>query len=242
MHETVIDPALRARFMAMKGGREFSFSTIDPSRCAHLVIDMQNGFLEPGAMLEVPVARAIVPNVNALGRAVRDSGGVNVFFRFTTSTTSGWPVYFEQFQSTDFGKAEVADFQPGSHGQALYPELEIAPADVVLDKTRFSAFTPGASAALELLRARGIDTVFVSGTLSDCCCESTARDAQQLGFRVIFLSDANAALSDADHNRAVASLACYFADIRSTEEVIGLIRAAAAGPSDARSTAEPVAV
>lgn len=229
MHKTVIDPALRARFMAMKGGREFAFTTIETSRCAHLVIDMQNGFLEPGAMLEVPVARAIVPNVNALSRALRDSGGLNVFFRFTTSTTDAWSVYFEQFQSTEFGKAEVADFQSGAHGQELFPALEVEPADLVLDKTRFSAFTPGSSDALELLRARGIDTVFISGTLSDCCCEATARDAQQLGFRVIYLSDANAALSDAEHNSAVTSLACYFADIRSTEEALGLIRAAATG-------------
>ena len=228
MHKTIIDPALKARFMAMKGGREFAFTAIDPARSAHLVIDMQNGFMEEGALLEVPVARAVVPNINALSQAMREAGGLNVFFRFVTSTTADWSVYFEQFQSTEFGRSEVMTFQPGSHGHALYPTIEFRPEDIALDKTRFSPFTPGSSDALELLRGRGIDTVFISGTLTDCCCEAAARDAQQLGFRVIFLSDANAALSDAEHNAAINSLGSYFADIRTTEEAVGLITEGAA--------------
>lgn len=228
MHSTMIDPTLKARFMAFKGGREFAFSSLDPRRCAHLVIDMQNGFVEAGAMLEVPKARGVIANINALSQAIREAGGLNVFFRFTTSTASEWSVYFEQFQCAELGKAEVANFQPGSHWQALYPELECTAGDLVIDKTRFSAFTPGSSNALDLLRAHGIDTVIISGTLTDCCCEATARDAQQLGFRVIFLSDANAALTDAEHNAAVNALAAWFADIRSTQETIGLIRTAAA--------------
>lgn len=235
MHETVIDPKLKARFMALKGGREFAFTSIDPSRCAHLVIDMQNGFVEPGALLEVPAARGVVDNINALSHTLRAHGGINIFFRFTTERTSDWSVYFEQFQCPEFGRAEVAMFQPGAHCQALYPALDVQPEDLVIDKTRFSAFTLGSSNALDELRGRGIETVFISGTLSDCCCEATARDAHQLGFRVIFLSDANAALSDAEHNAAVNSLAAWFADIRSTQDAVGLIRATEA----VRPPAEP---
>lgn len=242
MHKTVIDPGLKARFIALKGGREFAFTSIDPARCAHLVIDMQNGFVEPGALLEVPAARDIVDNINVVSRALRARGGVNVFFRFTACQTSDWSVYFEQFQCPDFGRAEVALFQPGSHGQALYPALDVRPEDLVIDKTRFSAFTPGSSDALEVLRGRGIDTVLISGTLSDCCCEATARDAQQLGFRVIFLSDANAALSDAEHNAAVNSLAAWFADIRNTEEAVGLIRGADVARPQAELLAEAQAM
>ena len=40
------------------------FEHIDPKRTAHLVVDLQNVFMEPGAPVEVPVARDIVPNVN----------------------------------------------------------------------------------------------------------------------------------------------------------------------------------
>ncbi len=235
MHNTVIDPVVKARYMAVKGGREFAFASIDPWRTAHLVVDMQNGFVEAGALLEVPAARNIIGNINAVSQSLRARGGVNLFFRFTTSKASDWAVYFEQFLNTELGAAEVADFQPGTHGHALSPLLDFQPGDLVIDKYRFSAFTPGSSNALEVLKARGIDTVFISGTLTDCCCEATARDAQQLGFRVIFLSDANAALTDAEHNAAINALAAWYADIRTTEQVVALL-GAAVGQS------EPVAV
>ncbi|MFK4156234.1 cysteine hydrolase family protein [Streptomyces fungicidicus] len=223
MHTTVIDPVIRARYRALKGGREHAFTTVDPARTAHLVVDMQNGFMEEGMPLEVPMARRIVPRINAVSRAVRSRGGTNVYFRFTTRSTGDWPVYFEQFQAPAFGTGEVATFQPGSHGHALHGGLEVTDRDVVMDKTRFSPFTPSSSDALRLLTERDIDTVLVSGTLTDCCCEATARDAQQLGFRVILVSDANAAMSDAEHNAAVNTLAAYFADIRTTEEAVALL-------------------
>lgn len=223
MHTTVIDPAIRARYRALKGGQEYAFNTVDPKSTAHLVVDMQNGFMEEGMALEVPEARSIVPNINTVSRAVRARGGTNVYFRFTTRTTGDWPVYFEQFQAAEFGGGEVVTFQPGSHGHALHGGLDVTDEDIVMDKTRFSPFTPSSSDALRLLHERGIDTVLVSGTLTDCCSAATARDAQQLGFGVILISDANAALSDAEHNAAVNNVAAYFGDIRTTEEVVALV-------------------
>jgi ureidoacrylate peracid hydrolase len=86
-----------------------------------------------------------------------------------------------------------------AHYWQLWPELDVRAEDAVIDKVRFSAFTPGASGLDALLRGLGIDTVIVSGTLTNCCCESTARDAMQLNYRVLIAADANAALSDAEH-------------------------------------------
>jgi ureidoacrylate peracid hydrolase len=224
MHTTIIDPAIRARYRVLKGGREFAYTDIDPFRTAHLVIDMQNAFIEEGALLEVPEARDIVDNINAVIGGMREAGGVNLFFRFTTTSTDHWPVYFQSFQNEEFAKSQVEAFQHGSHGHALYPRLDIGQNDLVVDKTRFSAFTHGHSDALNILRARGVDTVFISGTLTNVCCELTARDAQQLGFKVIFVADANAALSEAEHNSAVNALASWSADIRTTEQALALLR------------------
>lgn len=223
MHNNVIDPVIRARYTAMKGGREFAFDSLDPTRTAHLVIDMQNGFVEDGAFLAVPEARGIVSNINAVSDAVRSHGGMNIFFRFTTSTTAGWSSYFEKFQSTQFGRAEVDEFRSGTHGWDLYPDIDVTDNDIILDKTRFSAFTVGSSSAMSVLADRGIDTVIISGTLTDCCCAATAQDAQQLGFRVIVLDDATAALSDTEHNAAINNLAAWFADIRHAEEAVSFL-------------------
>ena len=224
MHTTIIDPDIRARYRALKGGREFAFTDIDPVRTAHLVVDMQNAFVEDGALLEVPIAREIVGNINKITSELRTAAGLVVFFRFTTKTTEHWSVYFQHFQDEVFGKAQVETFQHGSHGHALYPELDVGETDLVLDKTRFSAFTQGHSDALDILKARGIDTVLISGTLTNVCCELTARDAQQLGFKVILVCDANAALSDQEHNAAVNAVASWSADIRTTEQTLALLR------------------
>ena len=58
---------------------------IDIKTAALLVIDMQNGFLEPGAPVETPVAREIVGNINAISAAMRAAGSQNIFLRFATS-------------------------------------------------------------------------------------------------------------------------------------------------------------
>jgi ureidoacrylate peracid hydrolase len=92
-----------------------------------------------------------------------------------------------------------------------------------VNKTRFGAFVPGASQLHEVLQARGIDTLIVTGTLTNCCCESTARDAMQMNYKLVFVSDANAALTDAAHNATLDNMCMIFADVRPTSEVLDLI-------------------
>jgi ureidoacrylate peracid hydrolase len=73
------------------------------------------------------------------------------------------------------------------------------------------------------LQARGIDTLIITGTLTNCCCESTARDAMQMGYKIIFVSDANATLSDAEHNATLISMTTIFADVMDTKHLLGVI-------------------
>ena len=75
-----------------------------------------------------------------------------------------------------------------------------------------------------MLRARGIDTLIVVGTATNVCCESTARDAMMLNYKVFFVSDGNACRTDAEHNATLASLMAMFADVRSTDEMIALLQ------------------
>ena len=75
----------------------------------------------------------------------------------------------------------------------------------------------------ELLRARGIDTVVVTGTVTNVCCESTARDAMMLNFRAIMVTDGCAAVTDEDHNASLKAFYLSFGDIMSTDMLIGLL-------------------
>lgn len=224
MHTTTVEKLVKDRYVNLKGGREYAFDPIDPKHTAHLIVDMQRGFLEEGALLETPTARDIVGNVNRISSVLREAGGLNLFLRFTATTTSSWSCYYERFQDPAFGVKEVSQFQVGSPWHGLWPGLDYDPGtDLIADKTRFSAFVGDSSNALAILRDHGIRTVIVSGTLTSCCCASTARDAQQLGFEVIMPGDANADLDDYDHNAALNNLAAWFADIRTTDDIVNLI-------------------
>jgi nicotinamidase-related amidase len=55
------------------------------------------------------------------------------------------------------------------------------------------------------------------------CCESSARDASTLGYRVIMVADANAALRDQDLNATLHTIYRTFGDVRPTSEVIALL-------------------
>ncbi len=221
-HHAILDS-----LAATRGGVRNAFGALDPVRTAHLVIDLQNGFMEPGAPVEVPEARTIVGNVNRLSAAVREAGGLNVFVRFTTPGEGdpAWPVFYERMGLAAEGHRQA--FTPGAHHWQLWPELDVRPEDALVEKVRFSAFTPGASGLDALLRGFGIDTVIVSGTLTNCCCESTARDAMQLDYRVLLAADAMAALSDAEHAATLHILGMVFADLHSTDELVELMKAAA---------------
>ncbi|HEU4651776.1 MAG TPA: isochorismatase family cysteine hydrolase [Croceibacterium sp.] len=227
MPHAVDHHAILERLAATRGGARNAFAAIDPVRTAHLVIDLQNGFMEPGAPVEVPEARTIVDNVNRLSAAVREGGGLNVFVRFTTPGDGdpAWPVFYERMGLAADGHRTA--FAAGAHHWQLWPALDVRPEDAVIEKTRFSAFTPGASGLDALLRGLGIDTVIVSGTLTNCCCESTARDAMQLNYRVLMAADANAALSDAEHAATLHILAMVFADLHATDELVELLKAPA---------------
>jgi ureidoacrylate peracid hydrolase len=112
---------------------------------------------------------------------------------------------------------------PGSKGYQLWAGLNTKPGDMFVQKTRFSAFIQGSSNLEAELRARGIDTVIVTGTVTNICCESTARDAMMRNFRTIMVTDANAAMSDDLHNAALTAFYVRFGDIMSTDHLIPVL-------------------
>ncbi|MCQ9616119.1 cysteine hydrolase [Paenalcaligenes niemegkensis] len=195
------------------------------AKTAHLIIDMQNGFLEPGAAVEVPMAREIVGNVNRISLAVRQAGGINAFLRFTHDPAEKrpWNSWYYSLCSPQVSAERRNAFTRGAHEGELWPGLDVSDDDWILDKTRFSAFVQGTCDLDQRLQEAGIETVIISGTLTNCCSEATARDAHQLGYNVMFLTDANAALSDEEHNASLNNLYVNFADLVATDELLSLL-------------------
>jgi ureidoacrylate peracid hydrolase len=239
MHPVNISADITARALASRGGRKRLFSEINPARTAHLIIDMQNGFMEPGALVEIAAAREVVTTINRLSRVVRKIGALNIFVQFTVDPRSikEWSTFFGEVFTPEITELMLHTFSPGSHGHALYAGLEIERSDLQVNKSRFGAFVPGTSDLETMLRSRGIDTLIVSGTATNVCCETTAREAMQRNFRVIFVSDATAAITDVEHNAALNSLTAIFAEVVPAETVLEALSAMSKGETRRGDTA-----
>ena len=194
---------------------------------AHIVVDLQNGFMAPGQVAEIATAREIVPNVNRISDAIRRAGGLVVYIQntFDDVAVRTWSTFFDHFCSPERRARMIAAFTPGAEGHALWPGLEVLAVDQGL-KRRFGAFAPGASDLHAILQDRSIDTLIVTGTASRVCCESTARDAMMLNYKVFFIADGNATFTDDEHNATLSAMAHAFCDVVDTETMIGVIHAA----------------
>lgn len=232
MHKFAIPQSITARVVERRG-RQYVYDDLDPSKCALLVVDMQNAFMLPGVAHSLcPMAREVVPNINRLAQAVRETGGTVFFIKttFTAEQLTSWSTYFAMARQERAAK-RIAALSAGGVGHQLWSELDIQPRDQLVEKSRFSAFIQGSSELADILRQRGLDTVLVTGTLTNVCCESTARDAMMLNFKTIMVTDANAAVTDEDHAASLIAFYLTFGDIMSTDTLIGCLHRNAAAPA-----------
>ena len=218
--QSVIDRVIERR------GREHVYDDLDPAKSALVVVDMQNAFMLPGVAHSLcPMAEKIVPNINRLAQAVRDTGGTVFWIKttFTEEALRSWSTYFEMLSPQRVAK-RIEALTADSAGHALWSGLDVRPQDPIVEKNRFSAFIQGSSSLDATLRQRGLDTILVTGTVTNVCCESTARDAMMLNFKTIMLTDGNAANTDEDHNAALNNFYLTFGDIMSTDMMIGCLK------------------
>ena len=84
MHRYVVPDSVKERVLRRQG-KLLSHDTIDAGRAALVVVDMQNHFVAEGFPLEVPLARAIVPNINRMAKAMRAAGSTVVWIQTTAA-------------------------------------------------------------------------------------------------------------------------------------------------------------
>ena len=226
MNGVTFAPSIIERVVARRG-TEHIFADLDPQRTALIVIDLQYAFMDDEiGHAVVPTARDIVPNVNRLAAAVRASGG-GVFWiknTFDEACKTEWSV-MQDMATRAMRQKRAAAMSEGTKGHDLWPTLDVRPGDEIVKKYRFSAFLPGASDLPARLRARGFDTVLITGTVTNICCESSARDAMMSNFRVVMVSDGNAANTQAEHEASLTAFYLTFGDVMDTDMLVGLLTA-----------------
>ena len=225
MHKTFISQSIIDRVVARRG-REHIFDDLNPAKTALVVVDMQNGFMPTEtAHAPCPMAIEIVPNINRLAQVVRATGGTVIWIQtaFTDETLTSWSTLYGMVGPKGTEKRRRS-LSVGGKGYDLWPDLKVEAADLIVEKKRYSAFIQGSSNIEEVLRARGFDTLLITGTVTNVCCESTARDAMMRNFKTIMVTDGNAANTDEDHNAALNNFYLTFGDIMSTDFAIGCLR------------------
>jgi ureidoacrylate peracid hydrolase len=229
MHTPAIHPDVIRRAQERRG-RLRVFDSLDPRRTAHIVVDLQNGFMAEGAVAEIAAAREIVPNVNRISAALRAAGGLVVYIQntFDDIAVATWSTFFEHFCSPERRRRMIEAFSPGAFGHAIWPGLDVLAQDLKVQKRRFGAFAPGSSDLHAILQQRGIDTLIVTGTATQVCCESTARDAMMLNYKVFFIADGNATFNDDEHNGTLSAMAHAFCDVTDTDTMVAMIERAGA--------------
>ena len=172
---------------------------LERGRTALLVVDMQRGFLDPGAAMEVPEARAIVPVVADLIARFRASGLPVVFSQFVYSPAA--PLLVGDLHpehrpaasgaATGFGRPSSSCLE-GDPSVEVVAALAPAPNELAVRKHWYDAFagTPLDGA----LRARGIRSLVVTGTMTDICVLATVVGAFNREYRVTVVEDGVATL------------------------------------------------
>ncbi|HUN40631.1 MAG TPA: cysteine hydrolase [Acetobacteraceae bacterium] len=214
-----------SRVLARRGTLH-CFAALEPARTALVVIDLQRAFMDEAVgHAVIPAARDIVPAVNTLADAVRRAGG-GVFWVKNTHDArclDEWSVA-QEMATPAMRQRRIDAMSADMAGHELWPTLDVRAEDAVVLKYRYSAFLPGASELPGMLRARGFDTVLITGTVTNVCCESSARDAMMMNFRTIMVSDANAAASQAEHDASLTAFYNVFGDVMDVDMTIGCLR------------------
>ena len=177
----------------------------EPGRCALLVIDMQRYFFS--------IATPILENVLSIIDACR-SKGIRIIF-----TRHGHRDVSEDGGMLAEWWGDQIDH--GSKDWKLIEALKASDADIIIDKNRYSVFH--GTGFHEILKSQKIDELIITGVMTNCCCETTARDAFVRDYRVFFVSDATATVNDELHVASLKNLAFGFAYIVSTKLLCGYL-------------------
>ena len=133
------------------------------------------------------------------------------------------PLYHDYFFTPENGKKHKDGLTAGTEKHKIYPKLDVRSEDETVDKTRFSPFIQGSSDLHSRLQSLGIENLIITGTATNMCSESAARDAMMLDYKVVMVSDGNAARFDEDHLAGMTSFYQSFGDVRTADESIAML-------------------
>jgi nicotinamidase-related amidase len=207
----------------------------DIGKAALIIVDMQNDFLHrdgnfshiarehPEFSIDIPFLVGTIPNVKRLADAFRTAGRPVVYLAhvlkpdYSDAAFPYWRVGIEP------GSGNRTHCVEGTWGAQTIDDLKPQEGEHLVVKKGFGGFS---NTPLDtVLRNLGVNTCVVSGVTTCVCVSSTIRGAVEHNYRMILVSDAVAEIDRTTHEAELKTMARIFADVKTTDEVIGMLEA-----------------
>ncbi len=211
--------------MLARQGCLHPYETLPARRTAFVVVDLQNYFTQPGYQGENAPARATFGAVNRLADAVRAAGGLVVWIQTCSDGADDfWSHHHAHMLTPARSARRLVELSRTHAGFDLAPGLHVAPEDPRVVKRCYSALAPGSSDLDAVLKARGIRHVLIGGTVTNACCESTARDAMMMDYATVMVQDTLSAVTAEEHVACLHHWMLFFGDVLESGEVVERLR------------------
>lgn len=213
--------------------KDYQNIQIDPKRTALLVIDMQNIFVSrpkvdnPTEYDKAEAARwepyykaideIVLPNNKRILQAFREKERDVIFVKIQGYTKSGRERSLTQ-KATGYNELLLV---PGDPRAEIVPELAPLEGEIVLSKTTDGAVT-GTNLRL-ILSNMGIDTVIITGVLTDQCVSCTVRALADESFKVWLIEDACRAATEEIQRAELTILNNIYCHVINTEELLEVL-------------------
>lgn len=200
-----------------------SYPDIEHDNLALLIIDMQGDFLDEGAPVLIPEGRKIVSTLQHLLKEARVAG-IPIIHAMVIWQKDGADAGL--FSTSP--ELQTHGLREGEPGVAIIPELAPIDGEYIVVKKRYSAFF---QTNLELLlRSLRIQYLIVTGVATNYCVRSTVHDACFRDMMSIVPRECVASYTDEEHEQSLQDIANGFGQVKSTDEVVQLLRRVSAAP------------
>ena len=187
---------------------------LDAKHTAIVVIDLQKGIAGmPGAPLP---SSTVIANSARLLAAARQVGAQPVLVH-----VGGAPDGADRLHTTSDQPMRATGQMPPDWSE-LIPELDRQPGDVVILKRQWGAFY-GTDLELQL-RRRGLNTIVLCGIATEFGVESTARDAYERGYELIFAADAMTGRDAESHANSIERIFPRMGRVHPTGEILAALQ------------------
>jgi ureidoacrylate peracid hydrolase len=204
---------------------------IDLQRTAVMVIDMQNTFVSKGGMFDLSgkdmdyIAKTIEPNRNII-KAAREKGVKVVYavHRITADMKEIGPMSRfgmtpERMKNPEIRNGSILE---GTWGTEIIDELKPRDDEMVIVKRRFGAFS-GTELDM-MLRTFDIRYLIFTGVATNVCVETSLREASQLQYLPVLVSDACAATEPSRQQSSIDNIKEIFGWVTTSDIILEALK------------------